>query len=165
MIRYTLKCDNDHGFDSWFQNAAAFESLAAAGHLACPDCGSSAVHKSLMTPRVTTARRKADAPNQTPEPMQATSQQAPTAPTAQNPASPPEPAQGPEADIAKIKKHIEANSDYVGLEFATQARAMHDGSAPERSIFGEAKPEEALKLLDEGIPVMPLPFIPTRKTN
>lgn len=156
MIRYTLKCDQEHGFESWFQNADAFEALANAGHIACPTCGSSKVKKSLMTPRVTPARTKAAAPAAAPQ-------------TASAPTAAPEPypqAQpAPPPDLAQIKADIEKNSDYVGAEFAKEARAMHEGESPERAIYGEAAPAEALKLLDDGIPVLPLPFIPTRKTN
>jgi hypothetical protein len=160
MIRYTLKCDQDHGFESWFQNAAAYEALARSGHLACPTCGSSAVRKSLMAPRVTPARSKAQEPKSLPPPVQAALPKADQSPT-----DLPAVSENSASDIAKIKEKIESSSDYVGMEFAAEARAMHEGDAPERSIYGEAKPEEALKLLDEGIPVLPLPFIPTRKTN
>jgi hypothetical protein len=67
--------------------------------------------------------------------------------------------------LAELRRKIEQNSDYVGMNFAKEARAMHDGTAPERAIYGEARPEEARKLLEDGIPVAPLPFIPGRKTN
>jgi hypothetical protein len=67
--------------------------------------------------------------------------------------------------MAALKAQIEANSEYVGVNFVAEARKMHAGSAPERSIYGEAKPEEARKLIEEGVPVAPLPFLPKRKTN
>jgi hypothetical protein len=70
-----------------------------------------------------------------------------------------------EQAIAELKRRIEAESDYVGARFVTEARAMHEGEAPERPIYGEAKPDEAIALIEEGVPVAPLPFIPTRKTN
>jgi hypothetical protein len=70
-----------------------------------------------------------------------------------------------EQAIAEIKKHVEENSHYVGKEFAKEARAMHLGDLPERPIYGEAKAEEAKSLIDDGIPVTPLPFTPNRKTN
>jgi hypothetical protein len=69
------------------------------------------------------------------------------------------------AQFAKIKQKIEANSDYVGMNFAHEARAMHSGESPNRAIYGEAKAEEAKALIDEGIPVAPLPFVPKRQTN
>ena len=67
--------------------------------------------------------------------------------------------------LAELKKKIEANSEYVGDSFATEARAIHDGDAPERSIYGEANGDEARALVEDGVPVAPLPFMPTRKTN
>ncbi|MEN8840515.1 MAG: DUF1178 family protein, partial [Octadecabacter sp.] len=62
-------------------------------------------------------------------------------------------------------KDVEDNSDYVGKSFVDEARKMHDGEAPERAIWGEAKLDDAKKLVDDGVPVMPLPFMPKRKTN
>ena len=77
-----------------------------------------------------------------------------------------EPAVNPvEAALQALRQQVEANSDYVGLKFVDEARAMHEGRAPTRAIHGEAKPEEARKLIEEGVPVAPLPFIPRQKTN
>lgn len=156
MIRYTLKCENDHSFDSWFQSADAFDKLQAAGMNACPDCGSSKVAKSLMAPRVTTARKKAQAPA---EPM----------PAPEPAAAPQKPLSAPqseaEAALARMKAEVEKNSEYVGMSFAEEARAMHEGEADARPIWGEAKADEAKSLIEDGVPVLPLPFTPTRKTN
>ncbi len=138
MIQYALKCDAGHGFDSWFQSADAYDKLQASGHVACAVCGSTQVEKALMTPRVNAA---------------------PTAPLRAEPATPPEKA------LAELKAHVERNADYVGKDFSVEARAMHDGEAPGRAIWGEAKPEEAKALIEDGVPVAPLPFRPTRKTN
>ncbi len=150
MIRYTLACDNDHQFESWFANSAAYEALRAAGHVACPDCGSMGVSKALMAPAVRPARAASEAP---PHP-------APAAPA-------PAPAQATDraAALRRLKAEIEAKSDYVGLSFATEARKMHAGEVPERMIHGEARPEDARALIEEGVPVAPLPFIPKRQTN
>ncbi|MEI4487652.1 DUF1178 family protein [Frigidibacter sp. MR17.14] len=138
MIRYSLHCDQGHDFDSWFASAEAFDRLAASGHLACAICGGSRVTKALMAPSVAKS-----------EPERPLSQ----------PASP------AEAAMAELRKRIEENSDYVGLNFAAEARAMHEGDSPERAIWGEAKPEDARQLIEDGIPVAPLPFLPPRKTN
>ncbi len=137
MIRYDLKCDRGHAFDSWFASAAAFDRLAAAGHVACPDCGSARVDKVLMAPAVA---RAADRPL----------------------AAPRDPR---EEALSELRRQIEERSDYVGLSFAAEARAMHEGRIPERAIHGEAKPDEARKLIEDGVPVAPLPFLPARKTN
>jgi hypothetical protein len=113
----------------------------------CPTCESASVEKTIMAPRVRTARKAASAAEQTPDAPLST------------------PATDEERAIAELKSKVEANSEYVGMEFATQARAIHAGDAVERPIYGEAAPEEALKLLQEGVPVAPLPFTPKRKTN
>lgn len=76
-----------------------------------------------------------------------------------------EPASPAEQAIAEMRKQVEKNSTYVGNDFASEARAMHEGEAPERQIHGEAKPEDAKKLVEDGIPVVPLPFMTNRKTN
>lgn len=156
MINYTLKCANDHRFDSWFQSAEAFDKLQASGMVACALCGNTDVTKAMMAPRVRPARKAASAPAPQEQPTQAPK---PTPGTLSAPASPAEQA------LRELRQHVEANSDYVGKNFASEARAMHEGSAPERAIYGEARPEEAKALIEEGVPVAPLPFSIGRKTN
>jgi hypothetical protein len=166
MIRYALRCARDHAFDSWFQSAAAFDRLAEAGHLACPVCGGSDVGKALMAPAVRT-----DAPPGPPAPPPAPTANAPAnAPANAAPVTPGTPALGaPRTDLerhlAELRARIERDSEYVGLNFAREARAMHDGTVPERPIWGEAKPDEARRLIEDGVPVAPLPFLPSRKAN
>lgn len=144
MIRYTLKCDQDHGFDSWFASAEAFGSLLGAGQLACPICGSVTVEKGLMAPSVRPARTAATSP------MAGRLSQ---------------PQSEVETAMAAMRQHVEANSDYVGVNFVTEARRMHAGLAPERSIYGEARFADAKALIEEGVPIAPLPFMPLRKVN
>jgi hypothetical protein len=151
MIQYSLKCDKDHSFDSWFQSASAFEKLQKAHLVSCVICGSTDVKKSIMAPRVTTSRGKAVV--------------APTKPTPTPVPSLSEPASPAEKAIAEMRKQVEKNSTYVGNDFVNEARAMHEGEAPERQIHGEAKPDEAKKLVEDGITVVPLPFMTNRKTN
>ncbi|WP_039020082.1 DUF1178 family protein [Halocynthiibacter namhaensis] len=158
MIRYTLKCENDHSFESWFKSSDAFETLQSARMNACPVCGSADTRKSLMAPQVTTARKKAAKPA---EPAEATAPPSPSA--VEKPLSAPQ--TDAEAAIARMKSDVEKNSEYVGMSFAEEARAMHDGDIDSRPIWGEAKPEEAKSLIEDGVPVLPLPFTPTRKTN
>jgi len=149
MIRFLLKCDKDHRFESWFASNAAFAQLQASGHLSCAICGSATVEKALMAPAVATTAAK-PAPTDTP------------APKIQSMAVPdPQLA----ARLQALRDHVEANSSYVGSEFVKQAREMHLGDLPERPIHGEARIDEARALLEDGIPVAPLPFLPTRKTN
>lgn len=140
MVRYSLSCAEGHGFESWFASAAAFDDLAARGLLTCAECGSRGVGKALMAPAVTPLREPARA-------------------GLSGPADP------REEMLARMRRHVEETSDYVGRGFAAEARAIHDGAAPERSIWGEARPEEARALLEDGIPVAPLPFLPKRQAN
>ncbi len=136
MIRYTLKCAADHAFESWFPSASGFDSLKAAGHVTCPTCGTGSVEKALMAPRV--AQGQGDLTT---------------------------PQSDAEKTLADLRRKVEENSEYVGMNFVAEARKMHEGTAPERSIYGEAKPAEAIKLLEDGVRVAPLPFMPVRKAN
>ncbi|MEP4037793.1 DUF1178 family protein [Pseudophaeobacter sp.] len=176
MINYSLKCAQGHSFDSWFQSASAFDKLSAAGLVACAFCGSTEVEKAIMAPRVRTGRKAVSGIGE-PEPAEAPAASPSTHSTAPDPAAAPEsgpgalstPVNGQAAEMQKalgeLRRKVETNSDYVGKDFASEARAMHLGDAPERAIYGEAKPEEAKALIDEGIPVLPLPFGRGRKTN
>ena len=146
MIRFTLQCPEGHRFDSWFRDGGAFEALSAAGGLSCPDCGATEIEKSLMTPQVRPARKAVAAPTETAP--------APLAPETKR-----------ERALAALKAKIEAEADYVGMRFAREARAIHNGDAPDRPIYGEAKPSDAIELIEDGVPVAPLPFAPTRKVN
>lgn len=147
MIRYSLRCDKAHEFESWFQSAAAYDALAGAGRLTCPVCGGHKVEKSLMAPAVHPDRKAAAA----------------APPPEERPLS--RPASEIEARIAELRRRIEAESEYVGMNFVAEVRRMHEGLQPERSVYGEARLDEAKALLEDGIPVMPLPFRPARKTN
>lgn len=151
MIQYALKCSKGHSFDSWFQSAEAYDKLAASGMVTCAVCGCAHVEKAIMTPRVRPARdaqKTAQMPKQSSDDINVTS-----TPTEV------------ERVLAELRRKVEENSDYVGHDFASEARKMHLGEAPERSIYGEVKPDEAKSLIEDGVPVAPLPFIPSRKTN
>lgn len=136
MIKYALKCAEGHAFESWFASADAYDNLKAAGHVSCAMCGSSDVEKAIMAPRV--VKDGADSQR--------------------------DPAQVKKA-LAEMRKTVEENATYVGGSFASEALAQHLGDMPERPIWGEAKPEEAKALVEDGVPVAPLPFVPTRKAN
>lgn len=142
MIKFSLKCAEDHSFDSWFQSAASFDKLARAGLVTCAECGSTDITKGIMAPSVQAARRAA------------TGARTLTAPETTA-----------ERAIAALRENVEANSEYVGKDFARKAREMHDGTAPERAIYGEARVGEARKLVEDGVPILPLPFRPSRKVN
>ncbi|MCC5963119.1 MAG: DUF1178 family protein [Rhodobacteraceae bacterium] len=140
MIKFTLRCSHSHEFESWFQSGSAFDALKARDMVACPVCGSTEVEKALMAPSVAKATEKT---------------------TAKPPAKPDDMAD----KIRRLRAEIEARSDYVGTRFASEARAMYLGDIPDRAIYGEARPEEAKALIDDGVPVLPLPFVPRGKTN
>ncbi len=149
MIRFALKCENDHRFESWFQSGSAYDALNDRGLVACPTCASVVVQKDLMAPKVT------------PKPAQSSEahEKAETRPMVTAPD--PELADA----IKKLRDHVEKTSDYVGTEFAKEARAMHEGETPHRPIYGEVKADEAKRLVEDGVPALPLPFTPRQKTN
>ncbi len=134
MIRYALKCSDGHTFESWFQSAAAFDALAGQGHLSCAVCGSDAVSKTMMSPQVAAEKESG----------------APAKPT-RNEA------------IAEMRREVEKNATYVGGDFVRKAREMHEGAMPATSIYGEADVQEVRALVEEGVPVLPLPFKPKQK--
>lgn len=140
MIRYDLRCAQGHDFDGWFRSSEGFETMRRAGQVACTICGSTEVEKALMAPGL------------------ALSQTAPPA-DLHRPRTPAEEA------LDRLRRHVEENSDYVGMSFAAEARAIHEGLAPERPIHGEARLDEARKLIEDGIPVAPLPFRPRQRAN
>ena len=150
MIRFALRCANDHRFESWFRSGAAFDALEAGGQVECPICASRRIEKAPMAPAV--AAKRSDAP--VAAPVDATGGVL---------------SAGRDSDLARalgrLRQVIEAETDYVGRQFADEARAIHDGRAPERAIRGEASAEDTRALLRDGIPVMPLPFRDPNKAN
>lgn len=167
MIRYTLKCEQNHVFDGWFPSAEGFERLRAANLTSCTICGSTDVHKCLMAPQVQTARDRANPASEVPAVDPDAS--APPAIAAPHVADAPSLLSTPETPLAKaiarLREEVESSSHYVGQDFATEARAMHTGETPERAIYGEARLDEARALIEDGIPVLPLPFANKTKTN
>lgn len=137
MIKYALKCDDGHGFESWFASADAYDALHSAGHVTCAVCGSASISKALMAPQVKSTHPVDDAP--------AEDEKA--------------------AALATLRAEVEANATYVGGNFAKEAREQFLGDVPDRPIFGEANAAEAKSLIEDGVPVAPLPFIPSRKAN
>jgi len=156
MIRYALVCDAGHGFEAWFSNSGAYDDQAARGLVECPVCGSIDVRKQVMAPAVRTSR------------SQAAREAAPEATPGSN-----APGDGERADFEtvarKVRAHIRSHYDYVGEDFANQARAIHAGETPERLIYGETSPAERERLSDEGVPCAPLPApfapVPAKKAN
>jgi hypothetical protein len=143
MILYQLKCKNDHEFEGWFASSSAYDEQRAARKVACPVCNSRAVSKAIMAPNVATrgAIKTRQGRADKAEDIRKFRTQYVKA-------------------IKKVRQHVEQNFDYVGSEFANEARRMHYGETDERDIYGEATPEEARDLAEEGIDVAPLPDDP-----
>lgn len=152
MIRYTLACDNGHDFESWFPSSTAYDEQAARGLVACPLCESTRVGKALMAPAL---GRNRGAPVET-LPSVAASAPEPQAPMPMIA----EPERRLRAMFRAMREHVVRTADHVGPRFAAEARAMHEGEKPHRSIYGEASPDEARALIEDGIDVCPLPPAP-----
>jgi hypothetical protein len=159
MIRYTLRCERDHNFESWFQDSAAYDSQAKRKLISCPVCDSVKVEKAIMAPRIVGKKGRERA-----EPVSAPA----SVPAAEAPAAP-APGATPllmaqerelRAKIKELRDHIVKNADNVGEKFPNEARKMHYGEIEHRPIYGEASPEEAKSLIDEGVEVSPLPVLP-----
>jgi hypothetical protein len=154
MIRYALRCERDHTFESWFQSSSTYESQVKRKLVSCPVCNSVNIEKAIMAPQIVSkkAREKVNPP-------------APAPAAAETPATGPTPllmAQERElrAKLKELRDHIVTNADNVGERFPTEARKMHYGDIEHRPIYGEASPEEARALIDEGVEVSPLPVLP-----
>ena len=141
MIKYALSCAAGHAFEGWFGSSADYDDQSERGLLSCPVCGEARVSKQIMAPAVagTKAQRGLDAP-----------------------------AAGREMfmeALQAVRAHVEDNFDYVGDSFAREARAIHDGRSEARGIYGEASPKEVKALVEDGVPVAPLPPAAPRKTE
>lgn len=139
MINYSVKCSNDHQFDGWFKDSATFDKQAKAKQIECPSCGDTKVSKAPMAPRISKSSVSQD--------------------SVESHAN--EIAREMAEAAGKIREHVEENCDYVGTEFAEEARKIHYGEADGRGIYGEATINEAKELDDEGIEVLPIPKLKT----
>jgi hypothetical protein len=152
MIRYALQCERGHAFESWFQNSSAYESQVKRKLVSCPACGSAKVEKAIMAPRI--VGKKAANPENPPA--------APADVAAAPGSTPLLMAQERElrAKLKELRDHIVKSADNVGERFPNEARKMHYGDIEHRPIYGEASPDEARALIDEGVEVTPLPVLP-----
>jgi hypothetical protein len=147
MIRFSLVCDNGHEFESWFASNESYDFQIEKGLVACPHCSVERIHKAVMAPAVARARGGKK-----------------TVPAKQNVALIGE----GDAELRKMArdlhaKIVDATVD-VGAEFPAEARKIHDGDAPERAIRGQASPEEARALLEDGVSILPLPILPEERS-
>jgi hypothetical protein len=153
VIHYQLRCEDGHEFDGWFKDSGNFEKQAKRGLIACPVCAGTRVDRALMAPRLGGRGRVIEH-----EP----------APVAVEAAPKPAPVQAAggvipdqmRALLHKLRAEVEKNCDYVGPDFAKEARKIHHGEAPPRGIYGESTEAEAEALADDGIGVARIPWLP-----
>ena len=152
MIRYNLRCEKGHAFESWFQSSAAYEAQEKRELVSCPSCGSVKVERAIMAPQIVTRKGR----------EQAAPVPAAPAETAGSESTPLLMAQEVElrTKLKELRDHIVKNADNVGERFPNEARKMHYGDIEHRPIYGEASPDEARSLIDEGVEVSPLPTLP-----
>lgn len=146
MIVFDLKCGAGHVFESWFGSSTAYEDQRAAAMIACPMCGDTQVGKAVMAPNVAAKGNQRAVAG--PAPVQAPAM----------PEPPPEVVKAAMAELAKLQAKALEGSQWVGGSFAKRARAMHDGEEEHAPIHGQATPQQALELIEDGVTVSPLPF-------
>ena len=140
MIRFSLTCQRDHTFEAWFRSNDDFEAQKKRGFVECPDCGSNRVEKALMAPAVSTGRKREKLALAVGE--------------AQKRAL---------TELKALSQKMRENADYVGDKFADEARKIHFGETDPRGIYGEATPEEAKSLAEDGVEFMPIPVFPEER--
>jgi hypothetical protein len=144
VIRYALICDSGHEFESWFRSSADYDRQRKRELIACPSCGSAKVEKRIMAPAIASGRKSGVPQIEAPKPVAMAAPQ--------------------ELELRKklkeLRDHVTKNADYVGDRFPELARQMHYEEIAQRSIYGEARPDEVKELLDEGVEVAPLPVLP-----
>jgi hypothetical protein len=159
MIRYALVCAKGHSFESWFQNSAAYDKQAKRSLVECPVCGDSKVEKALMAPKLAGTRKRGRASMPAPVTEAAPAAPETTAPVAMVSSEERE----FRAKLKELRDHLTKNADNVGRKFPEEARKMHYGESDQRSIYGEASPQEAKELHEEGIEFHPLPVLPDER--
>jgi hypothetical protein len=154
MIRYSLRCERGHAFESWFQSSSAYEAQEKRKLVNCPACGSAKVERAIMAPQIVSKKGR-DIAAPAPVPAASTDVTAPAS-------TPLMMAQERElrAKLKELRDHIVKNADNVGERFPNEARKMHYGDIEHRPIYGEASPDEARSLIEEGVEVSPLPVLP-----
>lgn len=174
MILYDLRCEEGHQFEAWFRDSATYDALVTGHEVECPFCASANVSKAPMAPRLArrglagTGRSSDGAPDSAGSrngsaggaALAPSITSANRAKTAETRAA--EVAQQILKAVSRLRRHVEDNCDYVGDRFADEAKAIHDGDAEERGIYGEATEEQVADLNEEGVEVYRLPPLPRR---
>jgi hypothetical protein len=152
MIRYNLRCERGHAFESWFQSSSAYDQQVRRKLVACPTCGTSKVEKAIMAPQIVGKKgRERAAPVPAEQPAATAAESTPLMMAQERELR---------AKLKELRDHIVKNADNVGDRFPNEARKMHYGDIEHRPIYGEASPEEARSLVEEGVEVSPLPVLP-----
>ena len=139
MIKYNLKCENNHNFDAWFSDSSNFEEQNKKNLIFCPKCNSTKIEKNIMAPNIGSKKQSYTNALKT--------------------------KKNYEKIIKNVRKHVEKNFEYVGDKFADEARAIHYGEKEEREIYGETSVEEAVDLIEEGVNVSPIPGVDPKLKN
>jgi hypothetical protein len=156
MIRYALACDKRHEFEIWFKNSADYDRQRKRGLVTCPACGSAKVEKMIMAPALSRSSKSKSAPSAEPA--------APATPEAKSPVAMMSPQEHEfRKKLKELREHLTKNADNVGTKFPEEARKMHYGEIEHRSIYGQASPQDAKDLHDEGIEFHPLPVLPDER--
>ncbi len=162
MIRYSLVCGEQHGFEAWFRDSLAFDDLDREGHLSCPQCGSSQVRKALMAPSI---RRRGKDAVQAEASVGAEREPAPSVPAVVESVLPIEDdkARQMRAWLREMHARVKAQAENVGSSFPEEARKIHEKEEPARSIYGTGTNDEVRSLIEDGIAIMPLPPLPDER--
>ena len=139
MIKYNLKCENNHNFDAWFSDSSNFEEQNKKNLIFCPKCNSTKIEKNIMAPNIGSKKQSYTNALKI--------------------------EKNYEKIIKNVRKHVEKNFEYVGNKFADEARAIHYGEKEEREIYGETSVEEAVDLIEEGVNVSPIPGVDPKLKN
>ena len=152
MIRYNLRCAKGHTFESWFQSSSAYETQEKRKLVSCPACDSTKVERAIMAPQIVSKKsRDRAAPAAAPSTEVTTPSSTPLMMAQERELR---------TKLKELRDHIVKNADNVGERFPNEARKMHYGDIEHRPIYGEASPDEARALIDEGVEVSPLPVLP-----
>lgn len=158
MIRYRLSCGQEHEFDGWFRDSAAFDLQSRSKDILCPHCGDCDVEKVLMTPGLLSASKRNKREQ---EPKEADREKGNVAALS----GPMKERHHTEMMLSLMREHVERNFEYLGEAFPEEARRINRGDAKARNIYGEASPKEVRELGEEGIDVYPLPNKPNHMMN
>ena len=135
MIKYNLKCHNDHEFESWFSNSKEYEKLNKKGLLECIFCPSKKINKSIMAPTILNSKEKDNEIKIINRDFK------------------------DEKDkLLNLRNYIEKNFDYVGKDFSKKVREVYYDKKSKKGIYGTTTPQERVELADEGIDLLSIPW-------